>query len=207
MQQVISVEHVEFLVEEQSAEAALKNLLPKLLPKGITFDIHPHNGKRDLLSKLPGKLRGYRQWLPDNFRIVVLIDKDRDECQKLKRELEDIATGAKFVTKSTCCGQGSFQIVNRLAIEELEAWFLGDIEAINKAYPKVPNKLPCQDPDNIKGGTWEKLERILKKAGYYPTGLPKIEAAHLISQHMTPERNRSKSFQTFVKGLNDLIRQ
>lgn len=36
---VVQVVHVEFLVEEQSAEAALSNLLPKLLPDGMTFHI------------------------------------------------------------------------------------------------------------------------------------------------------------------------
>ena len=32
--------HIEFLVEEPSAEAALKNLVPKLMGEDISFNIH-----------------------------------------------------------------------------------------------------------------------------------------------------------------------
>ena len=55
--------------------------------------------------------------------------------------------------------QLSFQLVNRLAVEELEAWFFGDVDAMATAYPRVPRTLaqraPYRDPDRIKGGTWE----------------------------------------------------
>lgn len=207
---VVPIVHVEFLVEEQSAEAALNNLLPKLLPEGITFQIHPYNGKHDLLSKLPDRLRAYRKWLPDDWRIAVLIDEDRQSCQMLKRQMEKAAIDAGFMTKSMCRGNGIFQVVNRLAIEELESWFLGDVDALIKAYPKVPRTLGrksrYRDPDAITGGTWEALERILKRAGYYPTGLPKVETARSISRHMIPQRNHSKSFQVFKEGIHALIR-
>ena len=52
--------HIEFLVEEPSAEAALNNLAPLILGPEITFQVHPYNGKPDLLAKLPGRLA----WLP-----------------------------------------------------------------------------------------------------------------------------------------------
>ena len=68
--------HIEFLVEEYSAEAALDNILPRLLREDITYSIHPFSGKLDLLSQLLKRLKGYRQWLPENGRIVVLVDRD-----------------------------------------------------------------------------------------------------------------------------------
>src|SRR5205085_3392295 len=67
---------VEFLVEEPSTEAALDHLLPKILGVDLAFRIYPHQGKRDLLKKLPSRLRGYRRWLPEDWGIVILIDAD-----------------------------------------------------------------------------------------------------------------------------------
>jgi hypothetical protein len=45
--------HVEFLVEEPSAEAALQNLLPKIVGNVATFTIHPYQGKPDLFKNYP----------------------------------------------------------------------------------------------------------------------------------------------------------
>lgn len=42
-------------------EAFLRGLLPRLLPAGRTFGIHPFQGKSDLLGKLEARLRGYAQ--------------------------------------------------------------------------------------------------------------------------------------------------
>ena len=131
--------HIEFLVEEYSAEAALKNLLPSILSEETTFAIRPFSGKQDLLSQLPKRLNGYQKWLPEDWRIVVLVDRDRESCRTLKTRLEDAALQAGLATKSSVRGQGRFAVINRLAIEELEAWFFGDPEALVQAYPRVPD--------------------------------------------------------------------
>ena len=199
---------IEFLVEEPSAEAALSNILPKVFEPTTSFAIHPYQGKQDLLKKLPSRLRGYKAWLPRDWRIVVLIDADDEDCRRLKRRLEDIAQNSNLLTKSVTRNSSNFQVLNRLAIEELEAWFLGDIEALNAAYPRISlnlgNKAKYRDPDAITGGTWEALERELKRVGYYTGGLSKISAAREISLHMVPERNRSHSFQVFRRGLLEI---
>ena len=202
---------IEFLLEEASAEAALRNLLPRMVGQSHEFGLHVFNGKNNLLSRLPRVLKGYRSWLPKDSRILVLIDEDRQDCHALKARIETAATQAGFLTKTVSGARRSFQVLNRLAVEELEAWFLGDIEALVTAYPRVPKTLGCKrgykNPDGITGGTWEALERVLMKAGYYPTGLSKIEAARNISKHMDPERNMSKSFKVFKEGLQALLRQ
>lgn len=59
----MSVGHVEVLVEEPSMEAALRELLPKILT-GVTFHIYPFQDKADLLQRLPDRFRGYANWLP-----------------------------------------------------------------------------------------------------------------------------------------------
>jgi hypothetical protein len=202
--------HFIFLVEEPSAEAALQNILPKIFRGSATFEIHAHQGKMDLLQKLPSRLKSYSKWLPGDRRIVVLIDEDRQDCLVLKEKLEAAACSASLITR-TAAGQGSrFQVLNRIAVEELEAWFFGDIDALCKAYPGIPSTLGkrsgYRDPDAIKGGTWEALERELKRAGYFQGGLGKIEAAKSISAQMDPERNRSKSFMVFMNGLAEMIR-
>ena len=96
-----------------------------------------------------------------------------------------------------------------LCNKALEAWFFDDAQAISKAYPKIKETFATQRkyrlPDEIKGGTWEALERLLRSKGYHPGGLNKVEAARDISIHMTPEQNRSVSFQCFCSGLISLV--
>ena len=203
--------HIEFLVEEPSAEAALRELLPRILEDGIEYQIHPHQCKKDLLANLPVKLRAYSKWISTDWRIVVLIDLDNDNCKERKKDLESVANRAGLATKTSAKGRKDFQVLNRIAIEELEAWFFGDVEAICAAYPRVPKTLaakePFRDPDKIKGGTWERLEKVLQHAGHFKSGLAKITAAREIARHMQPDRNRSKSFAVFRDGLRAMFRQ
>jgi hypothetical protein len=201
--------HIEALVEEASAEAALRNLMPLILGDAATFSVHPFQGKQNLLSALPARLRGYSKWLPPDWRIVVMIDADRTDCREQKEQLERIARDVGLSTRSHVRSGQTFQVLNRLAVEELEAWFFGDLEALRAVYPRVPSSLgsraPYRDCDAIRGGTWEALERVLQKSGYHGGGLGKVQAAREISAHMDPVRNRSRSFQAFRRGLIELI--
>lgn len=129
--------HIELLVEEQSMRVALDQLLPQIFEDRATHKIIVFNGKQDLLRKLPARLKAYRQWMPPDYRIVILIDEDRQDCQKLKQQLERAAIDAGLTTKSTA-SDAAFQVVNRIAVEELEAWYFGDVEALVKAYPRIP---------------------------------------------------------------------
>lgn len=200
--------HVEFFLEEPSTRETLKAILPKILSNNVTFDFLVFEGKDDLLNNLSARLMGYR-WIPDDWRIVVLIDEDRRNCHELKAKLEKAADEAGFVTKSNAAPNESFQVVNRLAIEELEAWFFGDVEAMHAAYSRIPinlqSKAKYRNPDTIRGGTYEALERLLIRAHYYTGKLPKTEVAQNIAQHMEPNRNRSKSFQVFLEGLKACV--
>lgn len=204
----MTVEHVEVLVEEASMEAALAVLLPRLLP-ATSFQIHTHQGKPDLLGKLPGKLRAYAAWIPAAWRIVVVVDRDDDDCKVLKAQLEDIARQAGLATRSTAGEDARYVVVNRLAIPELEAWYFGDWKAVCAAYPKVPRtvaaKAAYRDPDEIRGGTWEAFLRVLQAAGYFRSGLRKIEAARAIAQHMVPARSTSPSFCALRDVLEEMV--
>jgi hypothetical protein len=193
------------LVEEPSMETALALLLPKIL--GSTdFQIIRFQCKDDLLKQLPDRLRGYQAWLPANWALIVLLDRDDDDCRLLKQQLEKIAVNAGLVTKTKAGVGHSFRVANRIAIEELEAWYFGDWPAVQAAYPRVPGttpqKAPFRDPDAIRGGTWEAFERELKKSGYFKTGLRKFECARAIAPHMDVARNQSRSFQEFRAAVS-----
>ena len=95
-----------------------------------------------------------------------------------------------------------------MAIEELEAWYFGDWEAVLAAYPRASATISSQakyrNPDEIAGGTWEAFERVLQKAGYYSGGLRKVEAARAVATQMEPSRNTSPSFCTFRDVLREM---
>ncbi len=189
--------HLKVFCEEISAEKALENLLPKILHDDVECHINAFRGKSDLLKKLPDRLHALSKWLPDEWRIVILVDRDNDDCRELKSDLEQIAADADLGDR----------VLNRIAIEELEAWFFGDVQALRAVYPRVSNtlhqKASYRDPDAIKGGTWEALDRVLKNAGY-PEGLTKTKCAQEVSKHMTVANNQSHSFRAFVEGLRNL---
>lgn len=191
-------------VEEPSMETALELLLPKLLGD-IEFVIHQFQCKDDLLKNLPTRLQSYRSWLPPTWALMVLVDRDDDNCLILKQQLENMAAAAGLISKTHAGETQPFQIVNRIVIEELESWFFGDWQAVQTAYPKVPANLPqkagFREPDAIAGGTWEALERVMQKAGYFKTGLRKLACARSIAEQMNPDRNTSPSFQAFCHAI------
>lgn len=97
----MSVEHVEILVEEPSMESALRVLLPKIIGS-LSFEVYPHQCKEELLQHLPERLKGYASWIPPGWRILVVVDRDDDDCAKLKARLDRMAADAGLLTKSAC---------------------------------------------------------------------------------------------------------
>ena len=189
-------------------EAFLRGLLPRLLPADRTFEVHAFQGKSDLLGKLEARLQGYAQWLPADWRLFVVVDRDDDDCRALKQRLEAVAGRAGLVTRSQA-GGADWQLVNRIAIEELESWYFGDWVAVTARYPRVsahvPQRQGLRDPDAIAGGTWEAFERVMQRDGYFKAGLAKIEAARSIATRIVPERNRSASFRAFHAALMEAL--
>lgn len=186
-------------------EVALQHLLPRLLRAGMRADLRQFQCKSELLKQLPQRLAGYAQWLPDTAALLVVVDRDDEDCVALKAQLDDMARTAGLVPRSDAAPGGRFQVINRIAIEELEAWFFGDWPAVCEAYPKMPDTLPkragFRDPDAIAGGTWEALERELQRKGYFKQGLRKLELAREVASRMDPARNRSASFNCLREAL------
>lgn len=169
----------------------------------LGFTVYEFQGCHDLLKKLPQRFRGYRSWLPDDWRVVVLIDRDRKDCLDLKRKIQGMATAAGLRVRPGR-GKAPAQVLVRIAVEELESWFFGDIPALQSAFPGVSptldKKAAHRDPDALSN-TWERLEAVLQRAGHFPGGLQKIRCAREIAARMDPAMNRSRSFCVFRDAL------
>ena len=105
------------LVEEPSMEAFLNDLLPRVIGDRAHFKIIPHQGVADLERSLPRKLRA---WRDPNARFLIIRDNDRGDCLARKRKLVDLCIAAGR--------QDRFLV--RIVCQELEAWFLGDMAAL-----------------------------------------------------------------------------
>lgn len=203
------IEQVHFYVEEPSMEALLRKILPGLLPE-LPWDIFDLGSKTQLKAKLPRRLAAVASMARTYpTAVVVLVDRDDDDCASLKAELDRIASAANLVVETSTVQ--TFHVANRIVIEELEAWYFGDWDAVKKAYPRVdaaiPRKADFRDPDAIAGGTWERFSGIMQSAGYFPGGFAKIKAAQEIGQHMEPAKNRSASFQSLLRVVGKLERK
>lgn len=187
-------------------EAFLREFLPRLLVQ-TTFEVYPFQGKTDLLGQLSNRLRGYSTWLPQGWRIVVVVDRDDDDCEALKHELEVRIEAAGLVSRTMAAG-GNWQVASRIAIEELEAWYFGDWETVRRCYPRAPaglaGKAQYRDPDAIRGGTWEALERILQRSGYFDGGLRKTEIAAAMGRNINILDTHSHSFAAFRDAIREI---
>lgn len=170
---------LEIIVEEASMAEALRHLMPRILNNRGRWKPVQMRNKQDLLKKLPSRLRAYRKRIDngEDLRIIVLVDQDSDDCIELKRRLEEMAREARLFTKTAPDQDGKFKVVNRIVIEELEAWFIGDVEALKAAFNSLRKaNFPgsFNNPDN--GGTWERFYRFLKRHGIYRSPRAWMEA-------------------------------
>ncbi len=202
-------EHLEILVEEPSMETFLMAMLPGLIGDRATFNVHSYQGKSDLLGKLGARLRGYAKWIPASYKIFVIVDRDSQDCNALKAVLEQHAAQANLVSRSKSVAGIDWNFVSRIAIEELEAWYFGNWPSVTAAYPKVNKNIPTQaayrDPDNIAGGTWETLDRILQRSHYFPGGLRKLELAQELGSRFDHESCSSHSFLVFRDAVLEAV--
>ncbi len=212
--------HFEVLVEDRSGSVTVDRLLEKIFgANGVThsWSMRPYQGigrlpkdlrestgrgNRLLLNVLPRMLRAYGQSLPSSSAVVVVVDLDDRDCIAFKRELLDVLDACNPRPRA----------LFRIAIEESEAWLLGDRSAVKAAYPRVKeDMLNGYEQDSICG-TWEVLAdaahpggaAALRAVGYPETGRVKCEWAARIAPHVDVERNRSKSFRVFRDGVQNL---
>lgn len=212
--------HLEVLVEDSSGERLLEILLPKLLgadPAAHSYRLHSYRGigrippdlvaaadptKRMLLDQLPRLLRGYGK-TPGIDAVVVVLDADRRDCKAFLSELRALVTG--------CPGAPTTMI--RLAVEEMEAWYLGDRAALFEAFPRAKKAIVAKYVQDSVCGTWEVVadavhpggSAAVKKAGWPLPGQLKHEWAERIGPLMSVDANQSPSFGKLRDGLRRLV--
>ena len=198
--------HAAILVEDNSTEATVAILLSRLLANHPehTAEIVPFGGKQRMLGRL--RERFYmlaRSHYAD--QVIVVIDQDTDDCEALKRRIYDDAVSAGLVLRYQSTPESSLRI--RIAMTELESWFIGDPAAVRAAYPRITERdlrLRRRDPDALSDAS-EWLGRRLTSHGYYSDRMRKIEAAQAIAPHLNlaPDANASQSFRLFLRTLRE----
>ncbi len=217
--------HFERLVEDISGKTALEILIPKIIStEQHTFNIHSYKGighkvpkdlkstsdakKRILLDRLPKIVQGWGKTLSDpdySFVLIVICDLDNRCLSTFRRELLDLVDKCNPKPKTQFC----------IAIEEGEAWYLGDLAAVKKAYPKAKEAVLNSYTNDSICGTWEKLadavfsggQQKLSKQGWQEVGKEKSNWANNIAPHMDVDNNLSPSFCYFRDKLRGLTRQ
>lgn len=212
--------HIEVLVEDSSGAKLIETLLPAMIGRQgeqHTWRVHAYKGigrlpaglsakadpaKRALLDQLPRLLAGYGK-TPGIDAVVVVLDSDRRDCKAFLAELNAV--------QQTC--QQPPNTLFRLAIEEMEAWFLGDRQALLAAYPRAKKDVLGRYEQDSVCGTWELLadavhaggSAAIRKAGWPLPGQIKHEWAEQIGPHMDVEYNQSPSFCKLRDGLRRLV--
>lgn len=217
--------HFEILVEDQSGKNALERLFPRIVGSEHSFKIHCYRGigriprnlksdqdpkKRFLLEQLPRLLRGYGKTFsgyPSNYSAAVIIIADLDSrCLKMfRKELYDVLDSCDPEPLAKFC----------IAIEEGEAWLLGDLPAVIKAYPNAKKQVLQSYVNDSICGTWEKLadaiyqggSHSLSAQGYQAIGNAKSHWAARIAPGMDVENNKSPSFCYFRDRARSLANQ
>ncbi|HPQ71416.1 MAG TPA: DUF4276 family protein [bacterium] len=162
----------------------LEGLLPRLYP-GLNFLCITHEGKQDLEKSIPRKLRGWRE---PGVRFVIIRDNDRSDCHKLKDRLVGL-----------CKKGGREDALVRIACQELEAWYLGEPDALADAFGNdrlrdIGSKALFRIPDEV-GNPFDEIKKLVPE-------FQKVTGARRMAKELTRDRNKSCSFQVFLQGID-----
>lgn len=179
-----------FLLEERSAEAMLKTLLPRILKEDTQFRCIPFEGKQDLEKQMTRKIRAYQN---EQARFIVLRDQDsHPDCQEVKRKLLEL-----------CAASGKApRCLVRIACKELETFYLADLQAVEHALEmkglvrhqhtrkfRTPDRLgsPNRELKSLTGNRYEK-----------------VAGSRAIGQHLLLDNTRSPSFYHLITAIQRL---
>ncbi|MCL5946391.1 MAG: DUF4276 family protein [Planctomycetes bacterium] len=178
-----------FLLEEQSAAEMLKGLLPRLALPGIPVRYIVFEGKSDLEEQLVLRLQHYQS---ADAHFVILRDQDAGDCKKIKEQLVE-----------KCRAAGRADALVRIACHELESWYLADLAAVEKGLmiaglAQKQDKAKFRKPD-LLANTCQELEKLTNHR--YQT----VGGSRAIGPYLDPANKRSKSFEVFIQGINNII--
>lgn len=176
-----------FLLEEESMAAFLRGLLPRILPAHIAWVVIPQEGKQDLEKSIPRKLRG---WRTPNTHFIIVRDQDAGDCLKIKERLRAL------------CEKGTRpDTLVRIACKELEAYFLGDPEALadvagDRKIIRRLRRARYRDPDSVTCPS--------AVTGKWAPQFGKVGLAREMGERIDVEGNRSSSFRQLLGGIGRL---
>lgn len=214
--------YFQFLIEDMSGEILTRHVMDKLSKEhaGIYFDCKAFKGigglkvssniqeikTNKLLNDLKHYLRGFDKALKDiPAAIFIVLDNDKRDTDIFMQQLIHQADIATIQMDYVFC----------IAVEEMEAWLLGDKEAILQAYPNAREMVLKDYKQDSICGTWEFLANALYKGGlknfqkdcptYREVGKYKAKWADEIGRYMVLDRNISPSFQHFILELHKRV--
>lgn len=203
--------HFEILVEGQSELTALSILIPKIVGEygnPHTWKTHKHRGlgrlpdapenapnpaDPTLLHQLPAKLRAYSKTPEENRIVIVLLDLDDKNMDTFLRQLNHLLVFC----------ENDFKPLFEFAVEELEAWYLGDRNALLLYNPNMRLNVLEEYQQDAICGTWELLlkadDPALLRQGKRNKYIleKKRDWAKGITVNMDINKNSSPSFNKF----------
>lgn len=211
--------HFQFLIEDQSSAVLIRLIMEKIKAAHpeITYDDKAYKGlggftkkntvketkEGKLLNDLATVLRGFNkslQYIP--AVIIIVLDNDTRDPNSFLAELNAVAEQNHITVDHVFC----------LAIEEVEAWLLGDEAALFAAYPNAKAAVLRSYVQDSICGTWELLADAVYPGGlrklrkdcpsYIEVGQKKSEWAREIGAHMNLHKNMSPSFQSFLAEID-----
>jgi hypothetical protein len=180
-----------FLLEEPSMKVLLDNLLPRLFPgwrAGEHFLCVKHDGKKDLDRSIPIKLKAWRE---PGVRFVILRDNDNADCMDIKAKLHQM-----------CVAAGRPETLIRMVCQELESWYLGDLQALEKAFGCTVNTPKNQKRFAVPDKRHKPSEDIRQIIPHFQN----TSGARAVAEHLglQLQANRSHSFRVFLAGIQGL---
>lgn len=218
--------HFDIFIEDISGECLTDIVMRKILPKeGFTYTINHYKGcgklpenqstaldirTKTLLNNVPrlidGFINRYRNLQDYRVVFVIVTDNDNRNCSDFKSQILHSINGQSLIPLE--------EIIVCLAIEEMEAWLLGDFEAIKSAYPNANRREYSTYVQDSICGTWEKLAKVidekfykrkLMNAAFYIVGEKKSEWASNIAPYFSIDKNLSPSFNYFLRKIMSYV--
>jgi len=143
------------------------------------LDAPPDRARRGLLDQLPAKLRAFQTSLsPATDGVLIVLDADNDDPRTLETNITNLA--ARLAPR--------LRVHVRVAVEETEAFYLGDLRGLKGAYPTANMDLAREYVPDSVCGTWEYFGRVIDDGGGN-----KVAWAQAMSARLTTKAGRSRS--------------